>query len=693
MTVEHSEPSLSFVGARPTPHQEAVHTDTPVTPTQVDTPPRSRGWEATLFLAMVSFGFIGQYFLSNVKQSMRDGLMFYGISIALFLLLVTRLDLSVTRTAEAGASAFSRLLALIRRERSQILLLFASVLIAYAAIRLLQTKTGTPSYWDVAGLWLLSIIMMSLVFVRPRFTNPLALLQTMRLDLITVAGLTLLAAAPRLILLGGIPEIISGDEGRIGILTLNAAQGQMNPFITTYGHSTLYIYLRAIPYLLFGMDPLNFANLRMIEAITGALTIPATYFLGARMFDRRVGLIAAILLAVSHFHIHFSRINVNGGLMDAFFTTVAVYFFYGGFKYNRRSDFVLSALTVGLHLYIYMGGRLTLLFLLATVVALIIVNPKLLWANLVNLGVFVFVYAIVAVPMGYWAYKAPNEFLARVNTMSIFQSGWLEGETKRANQPAWQVLWGQLWTSILAFIYYPAKGFYNSRLPMLDAFTAMPAVLGVVYGIIRTFDVRFLLLNAWLWSAVVSGQAILQGPDGSIYRIIMVAPVVMIFAAIAWVKFLDLASRAISSDRRLLIGITAVFLGLVAYTNLQYYFGEFAQKCVYEEAGTRYASIVGVYVGNLPRNSKVYLYGEPRVVYGIHPSFEFLAKKIPVQNINAQQGANPNFVDPDLNAIFIFSPERMPLATVVEKQFPGGRWLELTDCGATVVKVYEVSRS
>ncbi|GAB4216414.1 MAG: hypothetical protein OHK0022_57520 [Roseiflexaceae bacterium] len=56
---------------------------------------------------------------------------------------------------------------------------------------------------------------------------------------------------------------------------------------------------------------------RALSAILGALTVPALATLGWRMFDRRVGLLAALLLAVARFHVehsHFITTDAATGL-------------------------------------------------------------------------------------------------------------------------------------------------------------------------------------------------------------------------------------------------------------------------------------------------------------------------------------------------------------------------------------------
>ncbi|MEM7624868.1 MAG: glycosyltransferase family 39 protein [Planctomycetota bacterium] len=49
------------------------------------------------------------------------------------------------------------------------------------------------------------------------------------------------------------------------------------------------------------------AALRSLSAVLGVLTVPAVFFAGRRLFDRRVGLIAALFCAVSPFQVYYSQ--------------------------------------------------------------------------------------------------------------------------------------------------------------------------------------------------------------------------------------------------------------------------------------------------------------------------------------------------------------------------------------------------
>src|SRR2546430_7184448 len=142
---------------------------------------------------------------------------------------------------------------------------------------------------------------------------------------------------------------MSGDEGRIGSLGLNAARDGVNPFATSAGRGGLYLWAIGLPLTWWGVD---LASLRLLSALAGALTVLATYLLARVTFGLAVAALAGLLVAVNHFHLHFSRVAVAGGIMDALFGTVAFWLLFRGVWAPPQRGFVLSRAGIGLHLFV-----------------------------------------------------------------------------------------------------------------------------------------------------------------------------------------------------------------------------------------------------------------------------------------------------------------------------------------------------
>ena len=128
----------------------------------------------------------------------------------------------------------------------------------------------------------------------------------------------------------------------------------LTPFHYIAQFSYIYPYLQAGSVGIFGA---NLHGIRMLSVALGVLTIPALYQLGRVLFNWRVGLVAAALLAAFPPHIHFSRLGLNN-IADPLFGVLAL----AGLAYGRRTGsrafFVIGGACLGLTQYFYEGGRL-----------------------------------------------------------------------------------------------------------------------------------------------------------------------------------------------------------------------------------------------------------------------------------------------------------------------------------------------
>ena len=72
------------------------------------------------------------------------------------------------------------------------------------------------------------------------------------------------------------------------------------------GREGLFINLQALPVGIFGNQPWS---LRAVSAIIGVLTVIGLYLLTKELFGWRLGALSSFLLAISFWHVNFSRIG------------------------------------------------------------------------------------------------------------------------------------------------------------------------------------------------------------------------------------------------------------------------------------------------------------------------------------------------------------------------------------------------
>jgi hypothetical protein len=639
-----------------------------------------------LAVTALALALIGEFYFKTFKYVL-DGVVFFGAAVIVFLASVRGNEASVQ--SETSPTIFQRMLDSVRRNPLRSALVILSIALAYTGIRTLQMKAGNVQYWDVFWMWVASFLSYAAAFVRIPRPHPRAWWRTYRLEVWLVLGLTIVAAALRFVRLGEIPNIISGDEGRVGVLAQSVLNGELNNMMATvFGNSTLYLYLVAAIIKWVGVA--DAMTLRVTAALAGTLTVPAVYVFARRFFNLRVALVAACLLTVSHIHLHFSRIVVAGGIQDALFATVAFYFFLSGLENRSATRLTLSGLIMGLHIYIYMGARLVILFMPFYVLALLITNPKLVRENLGNLLIFAGMLIVVAAPMGLWAIQHPDDFNARANQIGVIQSGWLAQEAIKLNQSQLRILLTLLGQAILTVNYYPAIAFYNATLPMLDFFTGAVFVLGLAYSLSHATDRRHLLLNGWFWSAIVVGGALVVLPATSAYRILIMFPAVCIFVGLAWDRLVELGFRSFAFPA-LGTGIaTAACILVFTVFNLRAYFVDYGPSCRYEDWNTRFASYMGESLGQAGPGYKAYLLGYPRIWYGIHPSVDYLSGKIPISDIKQPLTGPTTLQSQNGRVIFFFTPEREREMDWVKQSVPGGEVRRIYDCGNLMLTIYQV---
>ncbi len=153
-----------------------------------------------------------------------------------------------------------------------------------------------------------------------------------------------------------------GDEN----ITALAVQGILAHGYPRFPSAMIYLrslptnYLAALSAALFGFHEVA---LRLPSVLFSIGTVLVIYKLGRRVFSRRVGLAAALVLAFSYWDLEFAR-HARMYAPFAFFYTLALYTIYRGVVERDRRWFLLSLpvalMTVLLH---ELGGVVALLYL------------------------------------------------------------------------------------------------------------------------------------------------------------------------------------------------------------------------------------------------------------------------------------------------------------------------------------------
>jgi 4-amino-4-deoxy-L-arabinose transferase-like glycosyltransferase len=229
--------------------------------------------------------------------------------------------------------------------------------------------------------------------------------------------LCLLAAAG--LRLAGLADPLPGphyDEAANAILVGDIGlRGERPIFIGSYtGKEVLFFYPAALLARLVGN---TLFSLRLTAVFFGLLTVAATYPLGRALgLDRRAALLAAGLLAVSFWHLIFSRLGfraISQPLLQAL-TVLALFY---GLRRDSWPWLTAGGLFLGLTGYTYLAARLFPLLLAAGLSPFILARGE--WRRRVGqLAFVVFVAALTLSPLLYYFWQNPEAFWVRIGQVS-----------------------------------------------------------------------------------------------------------------------------------------------------------------------------------------------------------------------------------------------------------------------------------
>lgn len=238
-------------------------------------------------------------------------------------------------------------------------------------------------------------------------------------------GILIIASFFRLNQLKTTPPGLYSDEAVNGN---NAAQAILEKDYKVFypennGREGLFMNIQSVSMRIFGHEPWA---LRLPSAIFGILTVLGMYFLGKELFSKQIGLASSFLLAVSFWHINFSRIGFRA-IMSPLFLIWGIYFLIHAFKNSgikkKTSLFfaILGGVMYGLGFYSYIAYRVTPILVLG-IIAYFIARK---WGEknvLYVSGLFLLTTFMVALPIGLYFLDNPQDFMGRTSQISVFSA-------------------------------------------------------------------------------------------------------------------------------------------------------------------------------------------------------------------------------------------------------------------------------
>jgi 4-amino-4-deoxy-L-arabinose transferase-like glycosyltransferase len=469
------------------------------------------------------------------------------------------------------------------------------------------------------------------------------------------------------------PPAVFVDEAANGNDALSAlASGDYRWFYpANSGREGLFINLVALCFAWLGSSVLA---LRLPAIVASTLTILGVFLLGRELLNRRIGLLSALLVAVSFWPIAMGRLGLRANLLPL----ILVFSFWALLRGLRRRSLpwcALAGIIFGVGLHSYIAWRVAPLVLIVTGAALAISRRSLYRTHWAPILAFAVASLVVALPMISTFCAHPDYFLFRSRTVSVFSAELNHGSPLAT-------LLRSIFLSLAKYTSWGARSwrFGLPPYPLLDPLTAAFFLCGLVVTLARVVaslgsatraatrdDERGASLLVAAWFFVMLFPEFLSAEDvPHNLRAIGTLPVVFVLAAIP----LDLALRRASGRsvwaRRAAVGVISLCLAIVGVLNPAMYFLVWAKQPETALAFDKKLTDISAYLDSAPPGEKYFVIG--------HDSLARLPIKIfhpEPTNVFVYEDELDRIVPRSRRGLMIFLIRRNPTAIrTLQERFP-----------------------
>ncbi|MBI2940291.1 MAG: glycosyltransferase family 39 protein [Chloroflexi bacterium] len=193
-------------------------------------------------------------------------------------------------------------------------------------------------------------------------------------DLLTLGLIVSGALALRLWQIDTIPPGLWFDEAVNAHDALRVWRGELHVFFPgNFGREALYIYALAP---LVGLLGPGVVPIRLASVGFGLSGIVGAYLLGRTLFNRPIAIASALLMALSFWHLHLSRMGFRAISLPSALAMGAFFVWYG-VRAGQRWAFPVGGAFLGLSFHTYIVSRAVSPLLGLLLVAVILAQPAM----------------------------------------------------------------------------------------------------------------------------------------------------------------------------------------------------------------------------------------------------------------------------------------------------------------------------
>ncbi len=361
----------------------------------------------------------------------------------------------------------------------------------------------------------------------------------------------------------------------------------------------------------------TWTGFRFVSAITGTLTVFAVYGLARALFDRKMALLGALVMATFPPHLMFSRVAMNL-IADPLFGTLALMFVARALKNNRRIEWALAGVSLGMTQYFYEGGRLLFPPLVIGFVILLGLRGQMRgkWRGFLIVLVAAF---LIGAPFYYSLIGNGKPLFGRFNDSGYGSSHWSE---LAADGITVQDVLDQVGHTLTAFMMFGAHWdlsvYYGGQQALVNDLLLPFFFIGCFYLVWR-YPSPAVLIPLWIVATGVGNGLLRDTLVSARYYVVVPA---LALALAAGVRFLlpfwwfepDPNAATKPREPRLRWAIPVVIVAIIAVYQTWYFFGphlDYFNVQVRDSKGYRDGIDVAERALDLPGNTQIYIIGKP----------------------------------------------------------------------------------
>jgi len=446
-----------------------------------------------------------------------------------------------------------------------------------------------------------------------------------RRRLIILVAITLLATFLRVHRIGSLPPGDRYDPAFHGVDALRVLSGERPIFFYDWAgqHKVepLFSYLVAACFLIVGPSTLG---IHLAAALVGIATVPAVYLATETLFaslpveeallKRWGGLVAALMMAISYWHLTWSRYGVRAILVPLF-AALVVASLWRGLRSGRPHDtsslqgrwpFLVCGALLGAGMYSYQAARLLPALVVLGFAAVAWKRGRVTRGDWTGFLIVAVVAILVFVPLGIYFLRHPESFSSRIDKVLVVDQSQGVANNLRA-------ILDQAKRTILSFVVGVDEAPYRTLpgRPSLNPFFSVLMLLGVTFSLRHVKHPVYLFLLAWL--LLLSIPAALAEHGAAAKRAIGALPAVAMVTAVgALAPWQILNQRATNgSAARWVARVWGVaVVGGFVYAGVATYRDYFVRWASLPNLATHFEAsraAIGDYAGNLPPDEQVYI--------------------------------------------------------------------------------------